>query len=76
LQLSWALSYPIDVIKTRLQADTAGTYRNARHALSMSVQQHGYRILFQGFGACMYRAFLVNAVTFVAFEEARRRLSI
>lgn len=74
--LSWALSYPIDVVKTRLQADTTGMYRNARHALMLSVKQHGYRILFQGFGACMYRAFLVNAVTFVAFEEARRRLSI
>lgn len=74
--LSWALSYPIDVVKTRLQADTTGQYRGAWHALKLSVQQHGYRVLFQGFSACMYRAFVVNAVTFVAFEEARRRLSL
>lgn len=74
--LSWALSYPIDVIKTRLQADTQGLYRGIWHAATHSVRAHGPRILFQGFAACMYRAFVVNSVTFVAFEESRRRLSL
>jgi len=74
--LSWALSYPIDVIKTRVQADTRGQYRGMLHATTASVQQHGWSILFKGFSACMYRAFVVNAVTFVVFEESRRRLSL
>lgn len=74
--LSWALSYPIDVIKTRIQADTRGQYQGMLDAARQSVRRHGWSILFTGFSACMYRAFLVNAVTFVAFEESRRRLSL
>lgn len=74
--LSWALSYPIDVIKTRIQADTTGKYRGMLHATRESVRVHGWSILFKGFSACMYRAFIVNAVTFAAFEETRRRFSL
>lgn len=74
--LSWALSYPVDVIKTRLQADTQGLYRGAVHAAQHSIRTHGPGILFKGFAACMYRAFVVNSVTFVAFEESRRRFSL
>jgi hypothetical protein len=59
-----------------MQADVRGEYRGIAHAFSRSVGQHGWGILFKGFGACMYRAFLVNAVTFYTFEETRRRFSL
>eukprot|EP00047_Mylnosiga_fluctuans_P002573 m.225036 g.225036 ORF g.225036 m.225036 type:complete len:313 (-) comp11200_c0_seq1:254-1192(-) len=74
--LSWAMSSPIDVIKTRYQGDTGGLYRSARHTFVSSYRAHGPGILFQGFAACMYRAFVVNGATFCAFEESRRLLAL
>ena len=56
---SWLFTYPIDVIKTRIQSGEAFTYR---HAYSQ-----GY--LFRGLGVCLFRSFLVNSIGFYIYEN-------
>jgi len=62
--LSWAGMYPIDVIKTRIQAEGMGPsskYKSYLDCLKKSSSEEGYMWLTRGFGATMLRAFPVNA---------------
>ncbi|XP_057315722.1 mitochondrial basic amino acids transporter-like [Hydractinia symbiolongicarpus] len=61
--LSWAALYPIDVIKTRIQAEGMaphGRYKSYFHCFVQSVKEEGYMWATRGFGATMLRAFPVN----------------
>ena len=65
--LTWLVNYPIDVIKSRIQAD--GT--QGRHAYSgfldcgrQIYRSEGVRGFKRGLGVTLVRAFPVNAVTF------------
>ncbi|XP_060529925.1 mitochondrial basic amino acids transporter-like [Cylas formicarius] len=62
--VSWTLSYPIDVIKTRIQVDTASRYLNGLDCFQQSVKSEGVACLFRGLSPTLLRAFPVNAVTF------------
>ena len=56
--ISWGVTYPIDTIKTRFQISTK------KH-----IKQHIYsKNIWAGFSFCMYRAFLVNGVTFLVYD--------
>ena len=55
---SWLLTYPIDTIKTRYQLDqTKGT---------MDMLKRGG--LWNGLSYCLFRAFLVNGISFTCYE--------
>lgn len=54
--LSWALTYPIDTIRSRQISQNIGIVRAAKSNL------------YRGFGACMLRAFLVNGISFKIYE--------
>ena len=69
--LSWVLTYPQDVIKSRLQADGFGEaqqYRGARHCLQASLRSEGPGCLVRGMGSTIIRAFPMNAVTFGVYS--------
>ncbi|XP_016074229.1 PREDICTED: solute carrier family 25 member 47 [Miniopterus natalensis] len=70
--LAWAVATPMDVIKTRLQADGQGQqrYRGLLHCMVTSVREEGPRVLFKGLTLNCCRAFPVNMVVFVAYEAA------
>ncbi|KAG8514418.1 Solute carrier family 25 member 47, partial [Galemys pyrenaicus] len=72
--LAWAVATPMDVIKSRLQADGQGRqrYRGLLHCLVTSVREEGPRVLFKGLALNCCRAFPVNMVVFVAYEAALR----
>ncbi|GKB85792.1 mitochondrial arginine transporter BAC2 [Tanacetum coccineum] len=71
---SWMCCYPLDVVKTRLQAQTPTTlkYNGIVDCLRKSVTNDGYGVLFRGLGTAVSRAFVVNGAIFTAYETALR----
>lgn len=61
---SWVFTYPVDVVKSRLQADTVGKYTGALDCLEKSLKSEGVTSLFRGLNSTIIRAFPTNAVTF------------
>ena len=69
--VSWAIVFPVDVIKTRLQMDGlhgSTQYRGIIDAFRKSVAQDGWVVLTKGLGATVVRAFPCNAVMFPVME--------
>lgn len=73
---SWISCYPLDVIKTRLQAQTKASmkYSGIVDCFRKSVEKDGYRVLFRGLGTAVARAFVVNGAIFAAYELSLRCL--
>lgn len=72
----WGISYPTDIIKTRIQGK--GHVKDANtsliHVTRSLVQKHGWQSLYRGLGATLLRAFPVNGATFLAYEFASKWL--
>ncbi|KAI3759675.1 hypothetical protein L6452_07666 [Arctium lappa] len=74
---SWVCCYPLDVVKTRLQAQTPTSlvkYNGIVDCFRKSVEKDGYRVLWRGLGTAVSRAFVVNGAIFTAYETALRIL--
>ncbi|KAJ6794121.1 putative mitochondrial arginine transporter BAC2 [Iris pallida] len=73
---SWVCCYPLDVVKSRLQAQGDGglppKYRGILDCLRRSVREEGYAVLWRGLGTAVARAFVVNGAIFSAYELALR----
>ncbi|KAL0165316.1 hypothetical protein M9458_041069, partial [Cirrhinus mrigala] len=64
---SWLSTYPVDVIKSRLQADGVGgtyQYSSIMDCTRKSIQREGWRVFTRGLTSTLLRAFPVNAATF------------
>ena len=64
---SWVLTYPIDVIKSRFQADGDGPHRKYHSivdCIRKTYRSGGFHAFTQGLGATILRAFPTNAATF------------
>ncbi|XP_049613448.1 mitochondrial basic amino acids transporter isoform X1 [Syngnathus scovelli] len=64
---SWLSTYPVDVIKSRLQADGVGgvnRYAGIADCVRQSVRKEGYMVFTRGLTSTLLRAFPVNAATF------------
>ncbi|XP_028831359.1 mitochondrial basic amino acids transporter isoform X2 [Denticeps clupeoides] len=64
---SWLSTYPVDVIKSRLQADGVGgvnRYSGIMDCVQQSWQKEGWRGFTRGLTSTLLRAFPVNATTF------------
>ncbi|XP_023829306.2 mitochondrial basic amino acids transporter isoform X3 [Salvelinus sp. IW2-2015] len=63
----WLSTYPVDVIKSRLQADGVGgvyQYSSIADCVRKSVKREGLIVFTRGLTSTLLRAFPVNAVTF------------
>ncbi|XP_047314722.1 mitochondrial arginine transporter BAC2 [Impatiens glandulifera] len=73
---SWVCCYPLDVIKTRIQAQPIRQeqrqYRGIVDCFRKSVCEEGYRVLWRGLGTAVMRAFIVNGTVFTAYETSLR----
>lgn len=71
---SWVCCYPLDVIKSRLQAQSAQVekYHGIVDCFHKSVREEGYSVLWRGLGTAVARAFIVNGAIFSAYELALR----
>jgi solute carrier family 25 carnitine/acylcarnitine transporter 20/29 len=74
--LSWAVVYPVDLIKSRIQAMPFDSKVN--HSIGAMarqfVQENGWRALYRGFWLTVIRAFPVNGVIFPTYEVTLRAL--
>jgi len=74
----WSSVYPMDVIKSTLQADSVDKlhrrYNNCFDCAKTIFKLQGFRGFWKGFGACIIRSFPVNACSFLAFEHTRSLL--
>uniref|UniRef100_A0A3P9I8J3 Mitochondrial basic amino acids transporter n=1 Tax=Oryzias latipes TaxID=8090 RepID=A0A3P9I8J3_ORYLA len=64
---SWIVTYPADVIKSRLQMDGAGgvqRYSSIMDCVRQSIGKEGYMVFTRGLTSTLLRAFPVNATTF------------
>lgn len=69
--LSWAISYPFDVVKTAIQtAPPEATYSELRltNITRKMYAEGGSAIFWRGFTPCIIRAFPVNAVILASFD--------
>ena len=77
--LSWLCCYPLDVVKSRLQAQGAGgappQYKGIMDCIRTSARQEGRQVFWRGLGPSLARAFLVNGAIFSAYELSLRYLS-
>lgn len=74
---SWVCCYPLDVVKTRLQAQSPSSiqkYNGIIDCFNKSVKAEGYSVLWRGLGTAVARAFVVNGAIFSAYEIALRCL--
>lgn len=68
---TWAVIYPLDIIKTKIQTAPIDTPMQNRRMLAVGrdiVRQHGWRHLFRGLNITMIRAFPVNGIIFPVYE--------
>ena len=63
---AWVISYPVDVVKTRVQIDGIGgtEYNGMIDCFKKTYIREGWRAFFKGLSPTLIRAFPVNAVTF------------
>lgn len=74
--LSWQAILPLDVLKSRLQADCEmrPRYTGLADCLVQSVRQDGVRVLGRGFIMMSVRAFPLNGATFLGYEYTKKLL--
>ena len=75
--VSWVSCYPLDVVKTRLQAQSLSSpqkYTGIVDCFGRIVKDEGYHMLWRGLGTTVARAFLVNGAIFSSYEIALRCL--
>lgn len=78
---SWLCSYPLDVLKTRIQQDGRYidgkfyyNYKGYMDCIRKSVAQDGYRAFVKGLNPTLARAFVTNAATFPVYTLCVRYL--
>jgi hypothetical protein len=67
--------YCIDVVKSRLQGSTAGTYRGGLHCAQSLYAEYGWRVFVRGLGPTLLRSVPLHATTFLTYETLMTVLS-
>lgn len=71
----WALCYPTDIIKSRLQTDHSDPsqrkYKGYVDCYKSILKEGGVKSLYRGFTPCMLRSMPANAVGFLCYEWGR-----
>ena len=65
----WVSTYPIDVVKTRMQAAPPNTYKNLFEVAISIYKQGGHRGFWNGLVPTIYRAFTLHSAIFFFYER-------
>jgi len=65
--MAWASVYPLDVVKTRMQATSQ--FNSVRACVISMLRNEGIPAFFQGLTPCLIRSFPVNATIFFVYEH-------
>jgi solute carrier family 25 (mitochondrial carnitine/acylcarnitine transporter), member 20/29 len=75
----WTSSYPLDVIKSRIQSDPFGgaprKYVGVVQTARLIIAEEGAAALFKGFATCIARTIPAAGATFLAYEMTMRALN-
>ncbi|CCC09675.1 hypothetical protein SMACR_03708 [Sordaria macrospora] len=75
----WLGSYPLDVVKSKMQTDGFGAgqqkYKNMRDCFAQTFRQEGMRGFWKGIGPTLLRAMPVSAGTFAVVEMTMRAIN-
>ncbi|KAK6216455.1 hypothetical protein LQW54_003460 [Pestalotiopsis sp. IQ-011] len=77
-EVLWLGSYPLDVIKSKMQTDGFGTtqkYKSMRDCFAQTYRAEGMRGFWKGLGPTLLRAMPVSAGTFATVELTLRAIS-
>jgi len=70
--VSWSVVYPLDYIKSRIQAIPLSTTTTSELSIlsvaKNTIQQQGWKSLYRGLGITVLRAFPVNGIIFPTYE--------
>uniref|UniRef100_A0A4X2KDX7 Solute carrier family 25 member 48 n=1 Tax=Vombatus ursinus TaxID=29139 RepID=A0A4X2KDX7_VOMUR len=68
--ISWGTATPMDVVKSRLQADGVynNKYKGVMDCISQSYQKEGFKVFFKGFTVNTIRGFPMSATMFLGYE--------
>jgi len=61
----WSIAIPPDVVKSRMQAAPAGTFKGFNDCVMQIIRTEGPQALFKGLGPALLRAFPANAAAFL-----------
>ena len=65
----WICTYPIDIVKTRIQASPHNKYNGFIHCAKDVYREGGYKIFLNGLVPTMYRAFTLHSMIFLVYER-------
>jgi solute carrier family 25 carnitine/acylcarnitine transporter 20/29 len=68
--LSWGLSFPLDLVRSRVQGQNLPPTQGAWQLARQLVQERGFFALYTGSSASIARAFLVSGSRFSAYEAS------
>jgi solute carrier family 25 carnitine/acylcarnitine transporter 20/29 len=75
--LSWGAVYPVNVLKSRIQAlplDASRTESSLGHIARSVVKRDRWKALYRGLGIILVRAFPVNGIIFCVYEYSLTKL--
>jgi hypothetical protein len=72
--LAWALVFPIDVCKSRMQTDHAKETPALSTVMRRVLREEGVGALYRGCSAALMRAFPANAALMAGYEISRRAM--
>jgi solute carrier family 25 (mitochondrial carnitine/acylcarnitine transporter), member 20/29 len=69
----WILVLPIDVIKSRMQGSEFGdpVFESFRETVKLTIKESGFGGFYRGLLPVLFRAPIVNAVSFLVYEKVR-----
>ena len=76
--VTWGLVLPIDVIKSRIQADCPENprYKSMIQCIRISYKEEGLSVFYRGFGPLILRAVIVNGATFFVYQSVLTHLTV